>query len=120
MLREFIEHRGVIAGIDHDRDIVVVLRRGADHGRAADVDILDAVGEIAAARDGVLERIKIDHQQIDRPDAVAAHRIGVGGIAAHGKKSAMHRRMQRLDPAIHHLGKSGEIADVDDLQAGIA
>ena len=32
----------------------------------------------------------------------------------------MHRRMQRLDPAVHHFGKSGEIADVDHREARIA
>ncbi len=86
---EFAEQRGVIGGIDHDRDVVVVLRRGADHGRAADVDVLDAGGKIAAARDGVLERIKIDDQNIDRADAVRAHRFGVGGIVA-DREQARH------------------------------
>ena len=30
----------------------------------------------------------------------------------------MHLGMQRLDPAIHHLGKAGELGDVLDLQPG--
>ena len=98
----------------------MVLRGGADHGRAADIDILDAVGEIGAARDGVLERIEIDHQEIDRADAMRAHRLGVLRVVAHRQQSAMHRRMQRLDAAVHHLGKAGEIADVEHGQAGIA
>ena len=78
------------------------------------------VGEIGAARDGVLERIEIDHQQIDRPDVVRTHRVGVGGIAAHRQQAAMDRRMQRLDPAVHHFGKSGEIADVEHGEPGVA
>ncbi len=40
---EFREQRGVVAGIDQHRDVVVVLGGGADHGRAADIDVLDAV-----------------------------------------------------------------------------
>ena len=63
---EFVKQRGVVARLDHDGDVVMVLGGGADHGRAADVDILDAVGKIAAARDGFLERIEIDDQNIDR------------------------------------------------------
>ena len=82
MRGEFVEQRRVIARLDHDRDVVMVLRRGADHGRPADVDILDAVGKIAAARHGRFERIKIDHQDIDGADAVRAHRLGVLGVAA--------------------------------------
>ena len=120
MLRELGQHRGVIARLDHHGDVVVVLRRGADHGRAADVDVLDAVGKIGAARDGGFERVEIDHQQIDRPDVVRAHRLGVRGVVAHRQQAAMDRRMQRLDPAVHHLGKSGEIADVEHVEPGIA
>ena len=37
------EHRPVIARIDHDRHVGVVLRGRPDHGRAADVDLLHAV-----------------------------------------------------------------------------
>ncbi len=32
----------------------------------------------------------------------------------------MHRRMQRLDAAVHHFRKSGQIADVEHLQPGVA
>ena len=120
MRGEFVEQRRVIARLDQDRDVVMVLRRGADHGRAADVDILDAVGEIAAARHGRFERIEIDHQNIDRADAVRAHRLGVLGVAADRQQPAMHRRMQRLDAAVHHFRKSGQIADVEHLESGIA
>ena len=47
---------GVVGGIDDDRDMIVVLGRGADHGRAADVDVLDAVAKSAPLRDGRLRR----------------------------------------------------------------
>ena len=117
---EFRNERGVIARLDRDRDVGMVLRRGADHRHAADVDVLDAGGEIAAARGGGFERIQTDRQNIDRADAVRAHRLGMGGIVAHGEKPAMHRRMQRLDPAIHHFGESGQFADVEYLEAGVA
>ena len=30
----------------------------------------------------------------------------------------MHLGMQRLDPAVHHLGKAGELGDVRHLQPG--
>ena len=44
---KFVNERGVIVRLDHDRDVGMVLRRGADHRHAADVDVLDAGGEIA-------------------------------------------------------------------------
>ena len=43
----------------------------------------------------------------------------VFGIAAHGEQPAMHLRMQRLQAAIHHLGKPGVLGDVLDRDAGL-
>ena len=40
-------------------------------------------------------------------------------IVADRQQSAMHLRMQRLHPAIHHFGKAGEVRDVAHLQAGV-
>ena len=94
----------------------MVLRRGADHRGAADVDILDAVLEAGAFIDGRLERIEIDHQQIDRRDAVRLHRLRMFGVVADREQAAMHLRMQRLDPAVHHFRKAGQLGDVPDLQ----
>ena len=33
----------IVGGLDDDGDVLVVLGSGADHGRAADVDVLDGV-----------------------------------------------------------------------------
>ena len=115
---EFVEHGLIIRRFDDDRDVVMVLGRGADHRRAPDVDILDAFLETGALIDGRLERIEIDHQQVDRRDAVILHGFRMLGIVADRQQSAMHLRMQRLDPAIHHFRKSGEFRHVPDLQSG--
>jgi hypothetical protein len=56
---------GVVGRVDHHADVGVVLRRGAHHRRAADVDQLDA--RVAA------ERVEVDHDQVDRLDAVVGH-----------------------------------------------
>ena len=90
----------------------MVLRRGADHRGPADVDVLDAVLEAGAFVDGGLERIEIDHQQIDRRDAVRLHGLRMFGVVADRQQSAMHFRMQRLDPAVHHFRKAGQVRNV--------
>ena len=74
---------------------------------------------IGIARDRGLERVKIDHEEIDRPNAVCAHRGGVIVIVADGEQPAMHLGMQRLDPAVHHLGKAGQLRNVHHLEADI-
>ncbi len=95
----------------------MVLRRGADHRGAADVDVLDAVFVTGAFVDGRLERVEVDHQQVDRRDAVRLHRIGMLLVVADREQAAMHLGMQRLDPAVHHFGKAGEVGDVATLAA---
>jgi hypothetical protein len=43
----------------------MVLRRGANHRRATDIDVLDDCRGIGAAGHRFLERIEIDRRQID-------------------------------------------------------
>ena len=63
--------------------------------------------KLCAARDGLLERIEIDDQEIDGVDVMVPHGFGVRGIAPDGEKPAMDGRMQRLDAAVHHFRKAG-------------
>ena len=80
MRRHFCEEQLVIAGIDDNRDIVVIFGGGADHRWAADVDIFDAIAVRSAARERCLEWIKIYDKDIDRRDAVRQHRCLMFGV----------------------------------------
>ena len=62
---------GVVGRIDQHRHVGMVLGRGAQHRRPADVDVLDrfVIGAVGP-RDRRGERIEIDDQQVDRLDAV--------------------------------------------------
>ena len=42
----------------------------------------------------------------------------VVGAVAPGEDAGEDRRVQRLDPAVHHLGKPGHVGDVQDRNAG--
>jgi hypothetical protein len=119
MGRELGQHGRVVGGLDHHRDVGVVLGGGADHRRPADVDILDAVVERRALGDRLLERIEVHHQQVDRPDAVLLHGGGVVLVVADRQQAAMDFGMQGLDPAVHHLGRAGELRHVDHGEAGL-
>ena len=119
MLCELGQHDRVVARVDHDGDVGVVLGRGADHGGAADVDVLDAGREVGALGDGRFERIEIDDEEIDRADAVRLHRARMLAVVADREQAAVHLGMQRLDAAVHHFGKAGELGDVEHGNAGI-
>ena len=117
---ELRQERVIVRDVDDHEDVAVVLRRGADHRGAADVDILDHFVERRAAAQRVLERIEIDDEQVDRRDAVGDHRGQMRGIVADREQAAMHARMQGLQPPVHHLGKAGQRPDVEDRDAGSA
>ena len=67
-------------------------------------------------RDRLLERVEVDADEVDRLDAVLLHRGDVLGVVALGEQAAVDLRVQRLDPAVHHLGEAGDLADVGDGQ----
>jgi hypothetical protein len=116
MPAELFQHRGVVVRVDEHGDIGMVLGGRADHGLPADIDILDARGKIRAARGRVLERIEVDDHHIDRTYPVRLQGFSVRGIAANREQPAVHRRMQGLDAAVHHLGEAGQLGNVDDCE----
>lgn len=111
---------GIVGGIGDDRDEGVVLGGGAHHRGAADIDILDNLVAACALGDGLGEGVEVDHDQVDHADRMFAGRSHVAGIIAHREQAAMDDRVQRLDAAIHHLGKAGEVGDVAHFQPSVA
>ena len=88
------EDVGVCAGRGDDRDARVVLGGGADHRRAADVDLLDALVRRGAGGDGVAERVEVDDDEVERLDAEL-------GELAHVVR--VSRRSARM-PGVHLAG----------------
>ena len=114
-----LEDRGIIVGIDHHRDVAVVLGGASYHRRAAHVDVLDHRGVVGSRRDGGLEGVEVHHQEVDRQDRVRQHGGLVLRVLADGEEAAVHLGVQRLDPPVHHLGKAGEVGDLGHGQAGL-
>ena len=98
----------------------MVLGRRTHHRRAADVDVLDHLVALGALRNGRLEGIEVDHDQVDRTDIMLGHRGGMFGIVAHRQQPAVNRRVQRLDAAVHHFGEAGVFGHVLHRQPCIA
>ena len=119
---QLVEHVGVVGRVGDDGDVGVVLGRGADHRRAADVDLLDRSSRSRRRRaDRLLERVEVDDDQVDRRDAV----LVPSPPRARDRRAAPSRppwtvRVQRLDAAVHDLGKAGELGHVADRDAGLA
>ena len=99
----------------------MVLGRGADHRRPADVDVLDRdLGLDLVAGDGLLEGVEVDADQVDRLDPLALQRRHVLGVVAPRQQRRVQPRVQRLDPAAEDLLLAGELGDVGHLEPGLA
>ena len=114
VLGQFGQQGRIILRIDDDIHKLVVLCRRPDHRRAADIDVLHTVVIAAAPRHGGLEGVKVDHQQVDRFDSMRSHGQKMFVVVAQRQQPAMHIGVQRLDPAIHHFGKSRHVGHVAD------
>ncbi|MNG96091.1 hypothetical protein D3C79_551460 [compost metagenome] len=112
------DHPAVVGGLDHYGHVFVVLGGGAHHGRAADVDVLDRVGQGATRfGHGGGEGVEVDDNHVDGGDIVLGH-DGVIPIAT-AENATVHLGMQGLDPAIHHLGEARVVGDLGHRQTRV-
>src|SRR5580700_9364751 len=87
-----------------------ILGGGTDHRRSADVDVLDQLFDRDARPGcGFFEGVEIDHDHVDRPDAVLGYGCDVRGNLAAMQDAAVHLGMQRLNAAIKHFRKSSQL-----------
>src|SRR3990167_8761382 len=111
-----LDDAGVVTCVDHNRHVFVVLRGGADHGWAADVDVLDGVGQVTTRLGhGGSEGGEVDRDQVDRLDAVLVHYCAVEGATA--EDAAMDFRVQGLDATVHHFREAGVVGDFHSSDA---
>ena len=63
------------------------------------------------------ERVQVDDDKIQEAHAQALEGGEIVRAIAARENAAVNRRVQRLDAAVHHLGKTGELGDADDREA---
>ena len=100
---ELLEHGAVLLWARHHADPGVVLRCGADHGRSADVDGLDVRT--------IEERVQVAHDELDGRDALGLEVGAVTVVPEIGEQATVNARVQRLHPAVEHLGSAGDVLD---------
>ncbi len=73
----------VVTNVNDDVHVFVVFRRRANHGWAANVDVLDRSRQIAVRICyGAFERVEVDHNHINWCDAVFSHDRVIGAATA--------------------------------------
>ena len=109
---QLFDHTRVVRGIDDDEDVAEVLGGRPDEAGTADVDLLDEVVEGGIGiGGGPGEGVEIDHHQVDRANALGGNRREVVGAVAAGQDAGVDRRMEGLDPPVHHFRKAGDVGD---------
>ncbi len=108
-----VEDRRVVGRVDDDADVGVVLRRRPHHRRSADVDEVDAVGELAApgvaGGVGVAEGVQVGHDEGERLDLVGLEVglvLGVGGV---GEDPAVDLRVEGGHPVAEDRRVAGDL-----------
>ena len=104
-VREVVQQRLVVRGVHEHVHERVVLRGGADHRRAADVDVLHARREVGARSHRLAERVEVDGDDVDVPDVVLLHGGDVRVHVPAREDAAVHGGVQRLDAPVQHLGE---------------
>src|SRR5204863_6202908 len=113
-----LEHARIIGRIDDGGDAAVVLRRGAQHRLAADVDVLHRILErTLGIGDRRFERIEVHHQELNGLNARAVEGCAMLRVVRAREKPGMDARMQGLHTPIEHLGKAGIGGYLGDAEA---
>jgi hypothetical protein len=113
-----LHHGTVRRRVHHDRDGGVVLRGGAHHRGAPDVDLLDDVVLRGARLHRFHERVEVHDDEVERLDVHRRERVHVGRDAAVGEDAAVDARVEGLDAAVQHFRGAGDFLDFLHRDAG--
>ena len=112
MRLEFLRDVRVVERIGHGRDAQVVLGRRADHAGAADVDVRPRhLGSDAILGDGLLERIEVDDDHVDRERGEPLQVGLVGVVVGLGEEAEVDLEVERLDEPALHFGLAGVVGN---------
>jgi len=113
------QHFPVPLRVDDDQHVPVVLGGGANHGRTADVDVLNGLFQ-CDARFGyrLAEGVEVHRDQVDRGNPVLFQLAQVI-LVAQGQDAAMDTGMQGLHPPVQNLRKTGHVRNVCNGYTGL-
>ena len=115
-----VGHPIVVCGIDHDGDRGEVFGRRSQHGRPADVDVLQRVIQrYAGLADGCCEGIEVDYHQVDGINTVLLQLGHVAGRIPPRQQAAVDGGMQGLDATFQNLRRTGNIRHLANDDPGI-
>ena len=90
----------------------MVLRSGTQHGRTADVDVLDALFKShARLLDSCFERIEVNDDHVDQANSQLFYSLHVLRVTAHSEDTAVDKRMKCLYTSVEALRETGDLGN---------
>ena len=118
---DLLDDAGIVIRITHHGHIAEVLGSRTQHRGPAYVDILDSIlHSHTLFGDCGLEGIEIDTHHVDQANAVLFELAHVVGQVAATEQTAVYLGVKCLDAAIADFRESGDVADIDYCESGIA
>ena len=108
----------IISGVGDHRDRGVIFSSAAQHGGPTNVDVLNGLFQSDTLTGyGLAEGVKIDDDQVDRPDLVGCHLGDVLWVVATEKQTTVDHRVEGLNSSVEHLGKPRILGDILNREA---
>ena len=117
-LAQLVDDARVVARVGGGGDTGRVARGGAEERRSADVDHLDRlVDPDQGGADGRRERLDVDDDEVDEPDALGLELGELGRDVAAREDAGVDRVVEGLDLATDARPALGQLGDGRDLDA---
>ena len=111
----------IVGRVADDDHAAVVLRRGAEHRRTADVDVFDRILQSDAfLRDGRLEGIEVDGNEVNGVDVELLEGRHMFGILTKREKTGVDVRVKRLYTTVEAFGIARDVGDVHNGKTAFA
>ena len=110
----------VVGRVNNDCDVVVVLRRCANHCGTADIDIFNDGRRRSTTCDGRGERIQIHDDEVERFNSQFGQLVDVRVVPQVGEDSAVDRGVQRLDATIERFRETGYLGHLLHVEPRVA
>src|SRR5574337_1519356 len=118
-LPQFRANRGVIGGINDDRNILEIFCSSPDEAWSADIDLLDGLfeGGVRSGNSG-LEGVQIDDDEIDGRNAEFVQLPLVLLVASPRQDTGMNPRVECLDSPVQHFREACDVGHIDHRDIG--
>ena len=114
-----LQHTAIVVRVDHHHDVLMILGRRPQHGRAPDIDVFNRFLESTVRfGNGRFERVEIDDHHVDGLNSLFLHLPDVLGPPPPAQQAPVNPGMQGFDPPAQNLRRPGMRGDFRDRHSG--